>query len=385
MNKIVLRAFPVKQGDTTFYMTTIKAGNLVDEDYYRVDRWNPANQEGYQREINQTHAHRLGRYLGRGFATDQELHERGSHEKLPVANNNNMLPSAVVINFRHPLEMSTNDKGNLEITLDRWPGYIIDGQHRIEAARELIESGDEGMIDYEFPVTLTNLPLEDEMTQFRNLNSTANRPPRGLNQAIAFTLQNQYGRVPMSWGETATNNVTGITMRIASDSNSPWYGRIALGGIRKRAMHSTVQSQFSDSISTLFTRGRFSDPKQDMDKAYEMIREYWEAVVEVWPGAANNETSLLFVPRGFFPLNRVLDRVFNNITLTPTKEDFVEVLETIRDRTQVDDAAWERNGKVESLGYGFSNSKGLTVIADFLWSGLDEGTKTRIRTKLPVK
>lgn len=385
MNKpLTITAYPVKQEGVVFYLTSMKAGNLIDEDYYRIDRWNPATQEGYQREINQTHAHRISRYLGRGYREGDDLDRQKSKP-----NSNNTLPASVVINFRHPLSIhKLSDKGKeVEITIEsQWPGYFIDGQHRVEGARELIESGNEEMIDYEFPVALTNFTLEEEMMQFRNLNSTANRPARGLNQSIAYALQAQYGRVPASWSEAAQNRVTGITMRLASDQESPWYGRIALGGIRKRAMHSTVQAQFSESIQTIFIRGRYSDPDQKMEVPYETIRNYWEAVEEVWPRAAESEASVIFRPLGFFPLNRLLDRLFNNIALNPTKEDFVEILTAIRGRLQLDDEAWAHNtGTIYGLVQGYSSNRGYTIVADYLWSGLDEATKTKIRTKIPVR
>src|SRR5215469_13516529 len=189
---LTLTAYPVKQEGVVFYLTSIKAGNLVDEDYYRIDRWNPATQEGYQREINQTHAHRISRYLNKGHeATGDTTLDRDK----PKANANNVLPAAVVINFRRPLEIrKLSEKGKeVEITLDaQWPGYFIDGQHRVEGARELIDAGNDEIVDYEFPVAITNFNLEEEMMQFRNLNSTANRPARGWNQSIAYALQAQY-------------------------------------------------------------------------------------------------------------------------------------------------------------------------------------------------
>jgi DGQHR domain-containing protein len=380
--KLILTAFPVKQGDITFYLTSLTAGALVDETYFRIDRWNPASKEGYQREINSTHAHRLGRYLGRSHEEAGDLQGREYASAGPKTNNNNMLPSAVVINFRKPLVIDSQASGAVEITLDQWPGYIIDGQHRIEGAREQINAGNDDMIDYAFPVTLTNLSLEDEMTQFRNLNTTANRPPRGLNQAIAHSLYKQYGRIPMTWGEQAQIRTTDITMKLASETTSPWYGLIALGGIRKRSNHSTVQAQFSESIQPLFTTGRFSQPEQKLEEAYQLILNYWKAIEEVWPDAATSESSILFRPKGYWPLNKVLGHIFNSIALNPTKEDFVEILEAIKDKTGVEDEDWAKDGRIDTLTQGYSTNKGYTLISDYLWRGVDDALKTKIRTKM---
>lgn len=384
MKELTLTAYPVKQGNTVFYLTAIAAGNLTDEDYWRIDRWNATTNEGYQREINQSHAHRLARYFSKSYLKgedDATTHRAESATSKTPVNGNNMLPSAVVINFRNPLEITPLAGGAVKIRLEKWPGYIIDGQHRIEGVREAIFDGAE-IEDYEFPVTLTNLSLEEEMVQFRNLNTTANRPPKGLNEAISHSLYTKYGRTPSTWSEIANSRATGVVLRLATDITSPWYGKIALGGVRKRAMHTTVQAQFTQSLSTMFNSGRFSDPEEKLENMYTLISNYWLAIQKVWPDAVNNmESSMIMRQTGYHPLNRLLERIFNNIKINPSYEDFVEILESIKVNAQIGDVSWTRGvGQLDQLQKGYSYHKGFTIATDYLWGSVDDVTKSKLRS-----
>lgn len=385
MRSLTLTAYPVIQGSTKFYLSAISAESLVDEEYWRVDRWDPASQEGYQREINQSHSHRLARYLGKAYITGSDPLEdtTETHGRvLAQVATNNALPSSIVVNFRNPLEVRPlpNAGGAVEVVLDKWPGYIIDGQHRIEGIRELINGGVD-MGDYEFPITLTNLGLEDEMLQFRNLNTTANRPPKGLNDAISYSLYTKYGRTPSTWGEIAASRATGITMRMATDLGSPWHGKIALGGIRKRAMHTTVQAQFARSLRTLFVSGRFSSADENLDHIYQLLLAYWLAVERVWPESVNNmESSIIQRSDGMHSLHQLLARIFNNISVNPTYEDFETLLQSVRDNASLTGDGWTRlTGTIAQLTQGYSASKGQTIVADYLWSAIDDKTKATVR------
>lgn len=381
MKTITLTAYPVVQNNTRFYLTAINAVDLTNEDAWRVDRWNATTKEGYQREINQAHAHRLARYLGRAYEGQPDAPPKlGGHATMSATpiNTTNVLPGSIVINFRKPLLVDpiAGGGGALKLTLVDFPGYIIDGQHRIEGVREDIGNGVE-FGDYEFPVTLTEFSLEEEMIHFRNLNTTANRPPKGLNDAISHSLYTKYGHIPATWSEIAANRATGITMRIASELASPWYGKVALGGVRKRAQHTTVQAQFSQSLKTLFVSGRFSDTSENIDHIYGMIRDYWLAVSTVWPEAMSSiESSLIQRPTGMFPLHRLLERIFNNVKTSPSREDFEILLQSIRHNIGLTDAGWYRGtGTIDQMSRGYSTSRSYVIIADYLWAAIDDKTK----------
>lgn len=353
MKPLTLTARRVTQGKISFYETAIAAGNLTDSDAYHVESWNAATDEGYQREINPSHAHKLTRYL-----------EQGDEHS-------NLLPQPIVINFREPVAIRDLGNGMVEVTIARWPGHIVDGQHRVHAVDKAIEDGTD-LTDYEFGVTITNLPLEEEMVQFRNLNYTANRPPKGLGQTITSQLNAKFGWAPKSWLEAATNRAVAVTMKLSTDLDSSWYGKIALGGIRKRGYHTTVQSSFVKSLETLFTTGRFSDPDENIQHIYKLVNSFWQAVEIVWPQAvANPQASIIQRNSGFATLNRLMGRIFSSVNTNATKEEIVGLLTQIRDNLKVDDTAWDASvGLVRNMRAGYSENKANLVMVDYLWGGI---------------
>lgn len=353
MSSLTITARRVKQGDVTFYETAIAAGNLTDKDVYKVDAWNLATGEGYQREINPQHARKLTRYL--------ETNDGKT----------NVLPQPVVINFRAPFQVKDLGNGMVEITINQWPGYVIDGQHRIQAVEKAIEEGTD-LTDYEFGVTLTNFPIEQEMIHFRNLNYTGNRPPKGLGQTITQQLNAKFGWQPRNWTEQAQNRATTVAMKLGMDIESPWYNKIALGGIRKRSFHTTVQAQLVKTLEPLFISGRFSDPNEDVKHTYELVLGFWKAVAVVWPEAMeNSQGSLIQRTGGYAPLNRLMGRIFTNIDINASQEDIVGLLQQVKSNLGVDDLAWgSAAGMIRNLRSGYTESKSTTVICDFLWDGI---------------
>lgn len=363
-----LSARATKQGDTLFYYTSIPAVDLIDEDKFTADRWNNASQQGYQREINEPHSRRIAQFIrGKGGA------------------NTNVLPTPVVINIRGKLTVSTPDANGM-VTIevsDREPGYIIDGQHRIEGVRKISKDDENDVLDsYELGVILTNFNLEEEMVHFKNLNGTSNRPSKSLAQVIGHQLYQLSGEAPVTWNEQATNSAVALTIRLATDPASPFFGKIAIGGLRKRSFHTTVQSAFVQALMPLFTNGRFSDPTIQPEITYQYVLHFWKAVQAVWPEAmANPESSTIQRTVGLNPLTKVLVKIFNNMTINPSPELMERTLREAATNLLVDDAAWEArpNAKLNVLRSGYSLNRGTTIVADYLWSGVDP-SKTSTHT-----
>lgn len=355
-----LTARRVTQNGTTFYETALPAEELVDEELFHPDRWNTISNSGYQREVNEPHARRIAAYLGQ-------------------PDGDNVLPTSLIINYRVPLDVTVIEGDMVEINIrPGLIGYLVDGQHRIAAARRAIEDGTD-LSKYEFGVTITQFKLDEEMSHFRNINTSANRPPKGLGQIINARLSEEFGRPTANVTDQATNRVVALVSRLSSDIDSPWYGKIAMGGIRKRSFHTTVQSQVVRALLPLFTAGRFYDPNERSEHIYQIVLNYWRAVAEVWPEAVGNyEQSMIMRTNGLEPLTHILSRILT-LKINPTYEDFKEILSSIRANTHTDDVAWARTkGAIMDKRYGYSVSKGHTVIADFLWSGVDSRVKSTV-------
>lgn len=362
---IKLTARVVTQGDTKFYYTSIPAVDLLDESRFMVDRWNNTSQRGYQREVNEPHTRHIAQFI-RGNAT-------------PTTN---VLPTPIVINVRGTLHVSAPDAHNIvqiEIPASE-QGYIIDGQHRIAGARKVAEDDDHAILDtYEFGVVITNFNLQHEMIHFKNLNGTSNRPSKSLAQVIGHQLYEATGIAPITWSEQATNSAVALTIRLSTDSQSPFYGKISVGGIRKRSFHTTVQSAMVEALLPLFLNGRFSDPSLSPAITYQYVLDFWKAVALVWPEAmANPESSIIQRTVGVKPMTKILTKIFNNITVNPSPAQFLSILTDIRENLNLNDESWTTRpqAQLNSLRAGYSLNRGTTIIADFMWSGIDPKSYT---------
>lgn len=361
-----LTARAVKQNDVTFYETAIPALDIIEDENFRPDRWNPITNEGYQRELSQEHSRRIQQYL-RG--------EGGT----------NSLPTNVIINSRRPLRITELGGGLVEIELKDFPLFIIDGQHRVTALRQAELNGTIDLKNYEIGVTLTNFNLRDEMIHFRNINGRSNRPPKALNDLLMGKLAEQYGLVPATLKEQALIRTNHVVMRLSTDIESPWHNKIALGGTRRRVSHLTTQSAMASSMQSMFTNGRFSDPDEDRAKIYRIFRDFWDAVAEVWPEASGDPQSyILMTPTGMWAWHKLLARILTNLSFNPEKEAMLTALSELRDTMDLEDDWWKKTN--------FDGARGLIVsaassdrrgdaIADLLWKNLN---KSLIRGKETV-
>ena len=357
MSKLTtLIARPVKQDDIVFYETAIPAVDLLNEEQFSVDRWNNSSQRGYQREINDQHSRRIAQYL------------KGNTQVT------NVMPTPVVVNCRGDLKVTPLDHGMVRLDLPNELLYVVDGQHRIEAVQKVNADNEATLMDYEFGIVLTNFSLEQEMIHFKLLNSTANRPARGLGQVIGHQLSEMTGVAPVTFTEQQTNAAVGVTIRLTIDQDSPFYGKIAIGGIRRRSFHTTAQSAMVDALLPMFLTGRFSDTTMKADVIYEYVLNFWKAVEVVWPEAcANPESSTIQRTIGLTPLAKVLGKIFNNLSINPSYKDYVKVLTEIREKAHVSDDDWANipQARINALRHGYSMGRGNTIVADYLWSAVN--------------
>jgi DGQHR domain-containing protein len=352
-----LTARTVTQDGTVFYETAIPSLELIDDSLFRPDRWNPINNEGYQRELSQEHSRRIQQYLRGELGT-------------------NVLPTNVIINSRKPLQVKNLGNGLVEIEVSSFPLFVIDGQHRITALRQAEENGVLDLNHYEVGVTLTNFNLRDEMIHFRNINGRSNRPPKALSDLLMGKLAEQYGLVPASLNDQGLIRANKVVMRLATDIESPWYGKVALGGTRRRGFHLTTQSAVAKSMLSMFTSGRFSDPDEDPGKIYRIFKDFWQAVAEVWPQAAENPQAYqLMRPAGMNVWHKILSRILTNLAFQPTKETFVVALQKLREDLSWDDAWWGVRNFEGAYGL-ITMTTGSTnrgdAIAEVIWKTLDK-------------
>ncbi len=346
----------VRQGSVVMYETSLKVEELIDEEYYRADKFNPITSDGYQRELSSSHVRQIAKYL----ATEGEP---------------NILPTSLVLNSRSPLKIKQVGNGFVEIEVLKWPLFVLDGQHRLQAVRELIASGVE-FEDYEIGVTLTNFDMKDEIVNFRNINTRANKVARSLNDLLMAKLAGNYGVLPETAEQSANIRATSLVVRLINDPESCWYGRIALGGGRKRSYHTSIQSAWADSILTMFTSGRFSDTNESPEVAYEIVKQWWEAIALTFPEAVSSPATFnIQRSLGFRSLNNLLSRVLSNVNFKPTKEQMLAALLDMREKAMIYDKFWSARitSSDSARGLSVDNSWGASAksVADYLWQNID--------------
>lgn len=349
--KITARS--VTQGNTVFYETAIPAEELINEENFTPDRWNPISGKGYQREISQDHTRRIARYLSNEAVT-------------------NVLPTSVIINARQPLQVTNIGEGIVEIELKKFPLYIIDGQHRIQALREA-EAAGQDLSDYELGVTLTNFDLRDEMIHFKNINTRANRAPKALSDVLMGQLADQYGVIPESLEDQATIRATQVVNRLVGDTDSVWHGKVALGGTRRRSYHTTVQSALAQSMKPMFTNGRFSDPTEDQREIYRIFRDFWNALAEVFPEAFENSyTHNIQRSLGFSVWHTVLNRILTNVNFNPTRDQMREAIAQAARELEMTSEFWQvgMTSGARQLAHGYNRDQGIRMVADQIWKAI---------------
>ncbi len=213
---------------------------------------------------------------------------------------NPLLPTAILCNSRVPLDFKEieSDLGILSIkdTL-----YIIDGQHRFEAWKSMMNSPAlmEEWGDYEFPVViLSNFKEYQEIEQFFVINSRQKKIKTDLAQRHLLKLaqrEETSGLVPKNvWWQLYATKIVDI---LNEQLDNVWKGKIILPSddrdLRKAKIIS--QNSFVSSLKPFFIGKNivFDISKKPPDGATlekwaELLVEAWDIVASVYPLAIEN-------------------------------------------------------------------------------------------------
>lgn len=172
----LIKGQPIKgsaRGETLdTYMTSMKFGELVNR--YRIPHLDYATNKGYQRKPSPSRVNSLARDLSEGMVD---------------------LPTAVLLSVRANDVAPRRDKyGRYSLSLPdngRRPFYVIDGQHRLEALKKLINDEKqhrEKWHSFKIPaVIIFGADENTEMDQFHTVNSNA----KSISTDLALTLLRQ--------------------------------------------------------------------------------------------------------------------------------------------------------------------------------------------------
>ena len=258
---------PLKKGPAVV-VGVIKAEVLIDQCH--MSRRNTRTKEGYQREPSLARVNRL---------------------KVDLRKHRVDLPTAVLLSMRDGSEASLRqtEKG-LFLNLNSKPLYVVDGQHRIESLRRLIEENPAEWSDFLIPfVCILGASEREEMEQFYVVNSTA----KSVRTDLAYDLlkqraENDPAVIPalQERGEKWKVDGQKIVERLEAASTL-WMGRIRLPG-EPKASTTINSSGMVNSLKQVLSSPYFNAIPND--KQVKILEAYWQGIGKVLPDCFDEPT-----------------------------------------------------------------------------------------------
>jgi DGQHR domain-containing protein len=329
----------------------------------------------------------------------QRAPEKGRIEKiknyLQVEVKDPLFPTGILVSARKPLnfrkfEISSkktkerkNDFGELEINQTL---YIIDGQHRIEAFKDIMEreslASRYGYIELPI-VILSNFNYKEEVEQFFVINSRQKAIKTDLAQRIFIEITKNDDQTNLisekdKWQMPAVT----IVDELNKDENSHWYGLIGLPDDDKDVRKERVitQNSFVKSLKPFFVgstkKWNYSsetseDGKKIVKECKKLINNYWDVIEKVWEDAfVNKKNYILFKTVGVFSLHLLLALYLSDHPKLSDEEAISNIKNLLiyaKNENKLRDEFWQvgnRTAKEKGLNAGaYSNSAGHKKIA----------------------
>lgn len=384
MMKYKLKAMQIYQKEDrlkkqSIYISKIQALDLInpedlDEVRFTPDYWRSTEkyEPGYQRPLNPSNIEKIKKYI---------------LEETP----NPLFPTSIVVNSRKPLKFETSEGSFGEIEVSDIL-YVIDGQHRIEAFKELMKEpklrGEYG--NYEVPIViLSGFEYIQELEQFFIINSRQTRIKFDLAQRMYLEMMKadfSTKLVPESkrWQTLAAKAVD----QINEGESKVWYGRIQLPDDSKDIAKTRIitQNSFISSLKPFFSGGKrvwnfnaIPEKKhhETLNQLTELITKFWDSVAEVYPQIINNPRRYTLLKTvGVYSLHIFLadviadTQVFNiDIIIENAKKKLTRAKESYG----FTEVFWEVGARDENdkrrKASGYSSSAGHNRIASALFSG----------------
>lgn len=313
----------------------------------RVRTFNKLTFEGYQRDVNISHVHRIVEYLN---------------------NNSFYLPTAIIC--------ASNDSFSDETELN-----IVDGQHRIESFKKLREKYPDRyqkICEMEIPVVVLEKPTEAlEVSTFITINKTS----RKVDTSLAYVLRNKIRRQRGNSDSIELTHKEYIAVELAislnADKESVWYNRITLQGNPTQNSYETISlNSFVNSMKSLIN---FLSKKEIIDidwsceesiqKIIDSIKEIygiiWEEIGLKWPellDSKNVKKSVLQGTIGVTSINKYINLQLINSEEFENIEVFkIELRRWIRD-LNIESEVWYKGNRFSQ----FSSASGFNIVSKIL-------------------
>lgn len=311
----------------------------------QVDYFDPINLSGYQRKIDKTHCDKIVDYILRDF----------------------YMPSSIICSIRKD---EYNEKEKL---------FIVDGQHRVEAFRILMNSDKkryDEIANYELPVVvLINPDVKVEIETFITINKTSKK----VDTSLAMMLRNRLNEERSSDDLVMPRReyiATDIAWNLNfEEEDSPWFNNILFEGNPKQNVETISLNAFVKSTKVLvgcFERHGLLNCQWNSEyeineienRCIELIKKIWENAKNKWPALINDKNtdkSIIFGPIGYNAINKVIiyhfDKDGKNTLLT--FDNAIKLIEQSFEKIDNDIDLWLPKGRFSK----YSSESGYSVVA----------------------
>jgi DGQHR domain-containing protein len=322
MPSLRIRAVEFKQKDNRIYLFYIAADSLgkLVEPAPKLST-NPA---GIQRLLSKTRLKDIATYISKPETC---------------------FPNNIIVSFTRDVkfESQAND-GIGELIFPNEQGHfgdILDGQHRLYGTVH-----DESAVkDLLLPVTGLMLSSRESASRiFADINSLQ----KPVSKLLLVSLQKELGDLIDAKGSAAA-----IVEQLNEDSSSPLKGKIKM--FQDETEKWIAYDQMVNFLAPLFEKGQrlyFLDAQV----AFSRILAYLRAIAEIYPEEwGNNKKYRLTAAAGFEVVIGLFERAHERARILkiaegPTKEDFKQALEPLKDITDWSAETFKERGYTGSAG-----------------------------------
>jgi DGQHR domain-containing protein len=271
-------AIEVVQNGQKLYLCALSAKTLST--VASVSRRDPVADTGYQRLFVDSHINNIKKYLEAGKC----------------------IPVSTLVTFNGA------KFANGQIRLQKKPenGWIIDGQHRWLAAKQLNN-------DILLPIiAFIDLPVVTQVEHFVTINREAKGVPSSLYLDLLKTLPKE-----KTAGDRAKERTTDIARMLNIDEESPFYGKIVVLTSPKRGELSLTN--FVRKVEPLVRKGSALAAFK-VDSQVKIIANYFDGIIDAYPEEADQSPPVFFQTIGFGAFMNFFPAFFAEIY--PEKKSF---------------------------------------------------------------
>lgn len=306
--KIERPAAKIKQGDLTIFTTSLYVKDLLEKDFYRIDRLDPTlnNPEGYQRLLDKNRTKRFAEYLIRAWKDGDAY-----------------LPTSIFLATEKKIKYNKEKNTIVFDTSEIGAFNVVDGQHRIAGLIQAVEEMPD-LREFQIPANIAvNLDTISQMCHFLIVNSTQKAVDKAIVQQIQARLTDMiniedYPTLP-KWIKRQVEkgddrDALIIAEFLNTENDSPWKDKILMAN-EKNNSYTIKQNSFVNSLKKYILSTNNPITRTDFKKRNKILKNYWKAIDNVLNKSKQLDKSALYKTIGLDMFNQVSPAVFTQLFL----------------------------------------------------------------------